>query len=126
MHNRKPKKENTETTKKPMLSKSQLDRITEKTKLESDYEDMVCKALRAVGADPLKFFSSWSTGWPDRIVLTKSGRTLWIEFKKPGGRYARLQELNRSWLIRNDHAYYMLDTYERCMWFINKVIPIIK
>lgn len=125
MHNRKQKNKNTETTKKPVLSKSQLDRISSKTKTESQLETLVCEALIAAHWVPLKFFSPFSTGWPDRIFLSPNGVILWCEFKKPGGTYKRLQELNRSWLIRHDHAYYMLDTEELCKWFIKTVIPMV-
>lgn len=121
----KPKKAVEDRYGKPVLSKSQLDRIAGKTKKESHYETLVCAALIAAGWQPLKFFSPFSTGWPDRIFLTPNGLTIWCEFKKPGGAYKRLQELNRSWLVSNNHAYYQLDTEELCKWFIKTIIPLV-
>lgn len=125
MYNRKPKNSNPGNTKKPVLSKSQLERIAGKTKKEADIEKMVCEAVIPAGWQPLKFFSPFSTGWPDRILLTPCGRTLWCEFKAPTGTYKRLQELNRSWLVSNDHAYYCIHTVEAAHWFINKVVPLV-
>jgi hypothetical protein len=110
---------------KPVLTKSQLDRIANKTKKESQIENLVCEAAVAAKWTPLKFFSSFSTGWPDRIFLTPGGVTIWCEFKKPGGTYKRLQELNRDWLIRNDHAYYAIHDEERAKWFIKTIIPMV-
>jgi hypothetical protein len=118
-------KGNTDSTKKVVISKSQLNRLASTTKSESQLETMVCDACRRAKLEPLKFFSSFSTGWPDREILTLTGHTIWVEFKKPGGRYKRLQELNRNWLIRNDHSYFTLDTEEKCKWFIDTVIPLV-
>lgn len=125
MYNRKPENKNSNNTKKPVLSKSQLERIAGKTKKEKDIESMVCEAVIPAGWQPLKFFNPFSTGWPDRIFLTPGGRTIWVEFKAPQGTYKRLQELNRSWLISNDHAYYCIHTEETARWFLDVVLPLV-
>lgn len=92
---------------------------------ENQLENMVCEVLKKQKWETLKFFSPYNTGWMDRIFLSPGGATLWIEFKKPTGKLAARQKLNRNWLISNDHSYYILDSYELCMWFVNQVAPFI-
>lgn len=92
---------------------------------ESQLETLVCERVRKRKFKALKFFSKVDTGWPDRELLSPAGSTIWVEFKKPSGKMEALQRVNREWLIRNDHAYFLLDTYEVCIWFIENVVPFI-
>ena len=90
---------------------------------ESQLEECVKKALEAYNWTVLKFFSTANTGWPDRVCLSATGKTVWIEFKKPGGLMAPLQKINREWLIGHDHYFFQLDTPAACMSFIEDTLP---
>jgi hypothetical protein len=90
---------------------------------ENQLETEVKKALEAYGWCVLKFFSTANTGWPDRVCLSATGKTIWIEFKKPGGVMAALQKVNREWLISHDHYFFQLDTVEACLSFITDTLP---
>lgn len=98
--------------------------ITEKQWTEKQLVDLVSRFCKGVKAKFLKFHSNTDTGWMDRIIMGRHGGTVWAEFKKPGkGKLAPLQAVNREWLISNGHRYYLLDTYEKCIRFINEVLP---
>lgn len=90
---------------------------------ESQLETEVKKALEAYEWTVLKFFSTANTGWPDRVCLSATGKTVWIEFKKPGGLMAPLQKINREWLISHDHYFFQLDNPAACVSFIEDTLP---
>ncbi len=58
---------------------------------ESQIEQTAVKKAREAGWLALKFQSPGNTGVPDRLFI-KEGRTVFIEFKKDGGRLTELQK----------------------------------
>ena len=62
------------------------------TELEKDIERKAVAAAKARGWISYKFVSPQQRGVPDRIFF-REGKTVLIEFKRPGGRLSKLQEL---------------------------------
>ena len=60
--------------------------------LEKDIERKAVTAAKARGWISYKFVSPQQRGVPDRIFF-REGKTVLIEFKRPGGRLSKLQEL---------------------------------
>jgi len=58
--------------------------------LESQIERAVCKHAKSTGWLVFKFVSPSHNGVPDRIFL-KNGITIFVEFKRPGGKLSPLQ-----------------------------------
>jgi hypothetical protein len=58
--------------------------------LEKDIERWCRDYARQQGALLLKFTSPGTAGVPDRVLITQGG-TVFIEFKRPGGRVTPLQ-----------------------------------
>ena len=64
--------------------------------LEKDVEEDVKKYAEKRGCMTIKLNGEMNRGKPDRLFFYK-GRTLVIEFKKPGGKATELQQ---SWLTK--------------------------
>lgn len=62
------------------------------SRLESEIEKAACKAAAKAGWLVYKFVSPQKRGVPDRIFF-RDGVTVLIEFKRPGGRTTRLQDM---------------------------------
>jgi hypothetical protein len=90
---------------------------------EHDLETWTCERAKEQKYKTIKFYSPVDTGWMDRIFLSPRGCTIWAEFKKPSGKRKALQRENGNWLIRHDHYYFLLDTADKCRWFVDKVLP---
>ena len=61
--------------------------------LEKDIERAVCNEARARGILAYKFSAPGNRGVPDRIFIYQ-GRIAFVEFKRPGGKVTRLQEVH--------------------------------
>lgn len=64
---------------------------------ESDIENEVCTYAKKNGFLVFKFTSPGSRGVPDRLFINSEGTPIFIEFKKPRGRVAKLQQV---WISR--------------------------
>jgi len=51
---------------------------------ESTIEQIFAKKAKRYGCKVVKFYDNAENGAPDRIILTPTGHTMFIEFKKPG------------------------------------------
>ena len=81
--------------------------------LESQIEKAVVEYAKKHGVLSLKLYNAFSSGWPDRLFITKQGRHFYIEFKKPGEKPRTLQ-LHRMEQLRNNNCVcYVCDTYEQ-------------
>lgn len=58
---------------------------------ESDVERYLINKVNMHDGWALKFVSPGVSGVPDRIVLFKGGRMVFVEVKRPGGRLSPLQ-----------------------------------
>ncbi len=68
-------------------------------KLESSVEGDSCSKAEEAGWKTRKVVSPGRRGAFDRVFI-KEGRTVWIEFKKKGGRPSGLQKLEYKQLIK--------------------------
>ena len=80
---------------------------------ESSIERKVCRdALKKWGIKSIKLNGRGQTGWPDREFLIFGGRSLYIEFKKSGGRCTAKQQRILRWLKGNGNAVAVHDSAE--------------
>jgi VRR-NUC domain len=74
------------------------------TLLEADIESWVSEqAWTRFGVPSIKLNVKGETGWPDRVFLLQEGRSLWIEFKRPGGTLSAKQKLKIEILEYRGH-----------------------
>ena len=59
--------------------------------LERQIEAAVCKYAKDEGCIVIKLNGPGDRGKPDRLIL-RDGKSLFVEFKRPGGRMSALQE----------------------------------
>lgn len=64
--------------------------------LEKDIEKRLVREVKKLGGLCLKWVSPGNSGVPDRIVLMPSGKAIFVELKRPGGREGALQ---RYWKV---------------------------
>ena len=71
--------------------------------LERDIEKAVCDYAKAKGMLVYKFTSPARSAVPDRLLISRTGLIVFIEFKRPGARPtpAQLREHDR---LREQHA----------------------
>ena len=67
-------------------------------RIEQQIEDEFVEKSRTYGVRAIKFIDPSNTGAPDRLIFCPNGRTLLIEFKKPGGKVAEKQIEYHRWL----------------------------
>lgn len=84
-----------------------------KTTLEHEIEDKLALQLAKAGHLCLKFVSPGFPGVPDRIVLTKDGRVLFIECKAPGKKPRRTQPKVLKMLREMGHRVELIDTFHQ-------------
>lgn len=63
---------------------------------ESQIEKYLVRKVRECGGLCFKFTSPGNPGVPDRIVITPTGRTIYVELKTDVGRLAKVQKWQRS------------------------------
>lgn len=63
---------------------------------ESSIESYLVRKVREHGGLCYKFISPGNPGVPDRIVITPSGRIVFVELKTEVGRLAKIQKWQRS------------------------------
>ena len=81
--------------------------------LESEIENYVVNYARRRGVLSAKLNLQGRRGWPDRILLFPGGRTVFIEFKRPGGQVSKLQAYVHAQLGRLGFAVYVVKTKEQ-------------
>ena len=95
--------------------------------LEKDIEKAFGRALGAWAVKHghkvgyVKFASPGERGWPDRLVLFY-GRTIWIEWKKPGGQATAYQEHIHAELRAMGHDVRVYDDWRAALDEITKDI----
>lgn len=60
--------------------------------LEKNIERHLVDGVKKLGGLCLKFVSPSTPGVPDRIIITKNGKVIFVELKSEKGRLAKLQE----------------------------------
>ncbi|MEG1426181.1 MAG: VRR-NUC domain-containing protein [Oscillospiraceae bacterium] len=67
---------------------------------ESQIEKSLVKRVKDAGGLCYKFVSPSNPGVPDRIIITPTGRTVFVELKTEIGHLARIQEWQISEMIK--------------------------
>jgi hypothetical protein len=65
-----------------------------------------------LGLRSIKMKLQYDAGWTDRLWIMPFGRTLWMEFKKPGGPRTKLQAERHEYLASMGHDVVTVDTFE--------------
>lgn len=77
---------------------------------EHELEDWAAARFAEAGHMLLKFVSPGFAGVPDRILLTATGLSVFIEFKRPGGRFRKAQPVVIRTLREMNHRVEVVDT----------------
>ena len=82
--------------------------------LEKHIEDRVVKYAKARGCLVRKMAGFGFSAWPDRLFVLPSGKTFWIEFKRPVvGKLSPGQSSLITTLSDMGHIVYVVDDAER-------------
>ena len=84
----------------------------DKPLLERDIEATVCRYATARGWYVRKFSSPNHRSVPDRVFIAPSGKVLWIEFKRPGGKLTEAQTREAEKLRAVKQTCLMIDTVQ--------------
>lgn len=76
--------------------------------LESEIEKECCKWAASEGWSSYKFVSPSKRGVPDRIFL-RDNKTVFVEFKRPGGKLSKLQEREIEKLRAQQFKVFVID-----------------
>lgn len=90
---------------------------------ESEIEARLVKLVRARGGLCYKFVSPGNGGVPDRIVVTPSGRTIFVELKLRTGRLSALQRRQIQALRLRGADARVLYGLEQTEAFVQEVMP---
>jgi hypothetical protein len=90
--------------------------------LESDIEKAFVRWCRVNHVVSLKLNPNWYRSIPDRIVVLPHpyNASIFIEFKRPGGKFRRGQLKRLRYLRRLGYAAYMCDTLERAIGLVTE------
>lgn len=77
---------------------------------ESFIERFLVKEVKKRGGLALKFTSPGLSGVPDRIVLMKNGKVVFIELKAPGKKLRLLQEKRKRQLEHLGFKVFVIDS----------------
>jgi len=80
--------------------------------LERDLEGYFARQCKKKGLMTLKLNVRFSRGWPDRIVVLKDGKVMWVELKRPGAKLLPLQVKVHFELNKWNQEVYVIDSKE--------------
>ena len=80
--------------------------------LERDLEGYFARQCKKKGLMTLKLNVRFSRGWPDRIVVLKDGKVMWVELKRPGAKLSPLQIKVHFELNKWHQEVYVIDSKE--------------
>ena len=63
----------------------------------------------------LHFGKGAARGWPDDVFI-RDGRHVWVEFKRPGAKPTKLQELRHVALYNAGAEVYVVDSLSDFLW----------
>lgn len=90
--------------------------------LESRIENKLKLEVEKHGGMALKFVSPGMAGVPDRIVLMKSEKVVFVELKAPGKKMRPLQIKRKKQLEALGFKVYLIDSLKKIEEFIEKVM----
>lgn len=79
---------------------------------EKAVEAYLVRRVRELGGVCLKFASSTTTGYPDRLAVLPEGRSFWVELKTTGRKPERKQQLRHQQLRDLGQTVYVIDSRE--------------
>jgi len=80
--------------------------------LERELEGYFARQCKKKGLMTLKLNVRFSRGWPDRIVVLKDGKVMWVELKRPGAKLSPLQVKVHFELNKWNQEVYVIDSKE--------------
>ena len=83
------------------------------------------RAVAEMGGLCLKYASSTTTGYPDRLVLLPEGRVFWVELKTTGRKPGKKQQLRHQELRALGQTVYVVDSMsgvERVAALMNRAV----
>ncbi|AUR81229.1 nuclease [Bacillus phage Carmen17] len=88
---------------------------------EKQIENYLKRKFESIGAIVLKFTSPGQAGVPDRLILLKGGRSIFVEVKKKGGVLSPLQKHWIEKINKHYHEVYVVWSYEDVDALLKKV-----
>lgn len=88
---------------------------------ESSIESKLVRMVRERGGLCFKFVSPGNPGVPDRIVITPTGRTVYVELKTEVGRLAAIQKWQHDELRKRGADVRTLKGVEQVKAFVEEV-----
>lgn len=87
------------------------ERITRHAEVsEKAIEKYLTEKVKGIGGICLKYSNPNMTGFPDRLVCLKGGRTAWVELKSKGKKPAKIQTVRMDELSRLGFDVYTVDS----------------
>jgi len=80
---------------------------------EKEIERRCCKMAEQKGWIPLKLTCPNRIGVPDRVFVAPKGATVWVEFKKDGGRLSPVQKRTIAEFTELGHAVFVIFNVEQ-------------
>lgn len=90
---------------------------------ESQIEARLVRLVRDRGGLCYKFVSPGNPGVPDRIVVTPTGRTVYVELKTPVGSLQKIQEWQIAEMRRRGADVRVLKGLDAVKAFVEEVLP---
>lgn len=90
---------------------------------ESAIESRLVRLVRERGGLCYKFVSPGNTGVPDRIVITPTGRIIFVELKTQAGRLSALQKWQHRELEQRGAEVRVLKGMDQVQQFVEEVMP---
>jgi len=90
---------------------------------ESHIEARLVKMVRDRGGLCYKFVSPSNPGVPDRIVITPSGKVVFVELKTEIGRLSNIQEWQRAEMGKRGADVRVLKGLDQVKEFVREVMP---
>lgn len=91
--------------------------------MESDIEACLVRMVRERGGLCYKWVSPGNPGVPDRIVITPTGRTIFVELKTSVGRLSAMQRRQIQALSLRGAEARVLYGLEQVRAFVEEVLP---
>ena len=80
---------------------------------EKNIEAALVREVSKMGGLCLKYASSTTTGYPDRLVLLPEGKVFWVELKSTGKKPGKKQELRHQELRALGQTVFVVDSMHK-------------
>ena len=90
---------------------------------EKTTEKYLRDEIRKIGGRAYKFVSPGNPGVPDRLIITPTGKTIFVELKTEVGRLAKIQKWQRSEMEKRGADCRVLFGMDAVKDFLREVFP---